>query len=172
MILLWEDILWSFLISCSNVDSLLFRSAVQLHPWNFFSLDFWVSAIIFLCISYFLGFHPCFVVFLNCLLHGTRIRGQLLSPCMSEMCLFCFHSWLVVCLCRNLHWKLVSLRTVRAFVYYFLASGVANVIANASQFYLFVGFFFLPAHLPLPPPQIWSFLDFSVYPDVSDTACA
>lgn len=60
---------------------------------------------------------------------------------------------------------------MRAFVYYLLASGVANVIANASQFYLFVGFF-LPAHLPLPPPQIWNFLDFSIYPDVSDTECA
>lgn len=44
---------WSFLTSCSNVDSLPFRSAVQLQPWASFPLDSWVSAIIFLHISCF-----------------------------------------------------------------------------------------------------------------------
>lgn len=60
-----------------NVDSLLFRSAVELQPWNFFSLDSWVSATIFLYISYFLCFHSCFIFYLNYLLHDTRIRDQL-----------------------------------------------------------------------------------------------
>lgn len=81
-----------------NVDSLLFRSAVQLqlHPWNFFSLDSWVSATIFLYISYFLGFHSCFIFFLNYLLHGTRIRGQLFESWKYlKISLFCFHTWLI-----------------------------------------------------------------------------
>lgn len=102
---LWEDILWSFLISCSNMDSLLFRSAVQLHPWNFFSLDSWVSATIFLCISYVLGFPLCFVFFLNYLLLDTRVRGHYLSPCTSENAFILLSYLAESSLCRILRWK-------------------------------------------------------------------
>ena len=97
VILLWENILWIFLISCCNVDSLLFRSAVQLQSWNFFSLDSWVSVTIFLCISYFLGFSLLFCVIPKLSFSGYKIKRSTswVLLCL-KMLLFCFQTWLIV----------------------------------------------------------------------------
>lgn len=87
------------------VDSLPFRSAVQLHPRNFFFLDSWVSATVFLCISYFLGFSPLFCILLN-RLHDIRIRGPLFESLHIWKCLyFAFILGLIVSLCRLLQKK-------------------------------------------------------------------
>lgn len=139
-----RDILRSFLISCSNVDSLLFRSAVQLHPWNFFSLDSWVSATVFLCISYFLGFSPLF-----CIL--SDLSSYYKSPYTSENVFILLSSlvwWLAYI---DFYWKKVSLRALRIFLHHLLPSRAAH---------LFVGFL----------RRLWNLLDFSLYFNVSDAA--
>ena len=126
-----EHILWVFLISCSHVDSLLFRSAVQLQSWNFCSLDSWVTVTIFLCISYFLGFSLLFCVFPKLSSSGYKIKRltSWVLLCL-KLLLFLLSNLVDSSLCRILHWNWVSLRALVAFLYYLLAASVANVLGG------------------------------------------
>lgn len=151
-ILLWEDILWSFLVSCSNIDSLLSRSAVQLHPWNFFSLESWVSDNHFLIYwdlylplynwtrkFHVPGFSPllCILPKPSCTWYKNK-RSTIWTLTCLKMSLFCFYTWLVVSLCR-------ILQSSVTFLHYLLASVLL----------MFSLIIYLPFFLPL-----WKFWTF------------
>lgn len=114
-----EESSGSFLISCSNVDSLPFRSAVQLQPWAFFPLDFWVSATIVFHISC----SPLAFYSITTLSSSWNKRFIIWVLAYLKLSFI----WLVVSLCRILNKKYFS-QNCETWFHHLLESGVADVI--------------------------------------------